>query len=106
MTTYRVFIAGASFQYHEMLKLAEYQKTCLKHSQPESNVITMIAETTEKGLLNNTIEKNFKSIAESDLVLILRRNDKTVDKDTAYLMKFAEHLGKNTIEVDANFFAK
>ena len=104
MKNYNVFIIGAPIQHEDMVKLGEYQKNFLKSLYPDCIVSVTVAEsnpdTTDTGL----IKQNIKILSESNIILALRRKDGTFDKDTTYLMSFAEFLGKcAVVPVRASF---
>ena len=45
MSNYEIFVIGSQEQYEEMVKLGEYQKSCLKDVYPNSVITVTIAET-------------------------------------------------------------
>lgn len=121
MSNYEIFVIGSQDQYEEMVKLGEYQKSCLKDVYPNSVITVAIAETgcepdmKEARDINEereipsrqkrrVIKKNLKNISKSNLVLALEKEDGGFDMSTTYLMAFAEFLGKCLIPVKANSF--
>lgn len=104
MKTCKVFVIGAPTQYEDMIKLGEYEKNLLKRTCPDCVASVTVAELKPDVTDAEIIKKNIKNISESNVVLALKREDGTFDKDTTYLMAFAEFLGKCTVvPVRANF---
>ena len=106
MSNYEIFVIGSQDQYEEMVKLGEYQKSCLKDVYPNSVITVSIAETGCEPDMKEArvIKKNLKNISKSNLVLALEKEDGGFDMSTTYLMAFAEFLGKCPIPVKANSF--
>ena len=126
MINYKVFVIGSPTQHEDMVKLGEYQKNCLKDIYPNSVITVSIAETElepdapNAEIINEgrerpksdcerevqVIKKNLKHISESNIVLALKKEDGSFDKDTRYLMAFAEFLDKTVLPVKTNFLTK
>ena len=106
MSNYEIFVIGSQDQYEEMVKLGEYQKSCLKDVYPNSVITVTIAETRCEPDMKEArvIKKNLKNISKSNLVLALEKEDGGFDMNTTYLMAFAEFLGKCQIPVKTNSF--
>lgn len=100
MSDYKIFIIGAPAQHEEMVELGEYEKSVFEDIYSYSNVDVTIADVSD----DTMIKENFKNMSESNIIFALQKEDGSFDKDSAYLIAFAEYIGRKPIHIKANFF--